>query len=306
MKFKLTIPVYSLQIFSEGTGGAGAADGGTAQGQGVTAAAAVPQKADKNPLSSVVYGKQEEEAPVAGVQTTTEEPSDLNAEFDKLIKGQFKEQYNARMQEIIRNRLKSSRETVDKYNTLSPALELLGKKYGVDPTDTAALSKAIENDDSLYSDEALRRGLGVPEMKMFAQIERENTMLKQQAAQANADRMYQSWMEQAEKVRQIYPTFDARAEMENPKFVELLRSNIDMRTAFEVLHKDEIFPAAMQYAAKTVEAKLARSMASGGRPTENGANPSSAAVVKSDVSKLTKADRQEIARRVARGEKIRF
>ena len=131
-------------------------------------------------------------------------------------------------------------------------------------------------------------------------------MLKRQSAQANADRLYQSWVDQADKVRQIYPTFDVQAEMANPKFVELLRSNVDMRTAFEVLHKDEIFPAAMQYAAKTVEEKLARSMASGGRPTENGAKPGSAAVVKSDVSKLTKADRKEIARRVAGGEKISF
>ena len=132
-------------------------------------------------------------------------------------------------------------------------------------------------------------------------------MLKRQQAQSGAERLYQSWMTQAEAVKQVYPGFDVHAEMDNPKFVELLRSNIDMRTAFEVLHKDEIIPAAMQYTAQKVQENISRSIASGGnRPVENGANSGSAAVVKSDVSKLTKADRQEIARRVARGEKIRF
>ena len=57
MKFKSFIPMLSLQLFAEG----GAGDGGTAQGQGVTEAAALPQtKADKNPLASVKYGIQED------------------------------------------------------------------------------------------------------------------------------------------------------------------------------------------------------------------------------------------------------
>ena len=46
--------------------------------------------------------------------------------------------------------------------------------------------------------------------------------------------------------------------------------------------------------------------ANGARPQENGMSSKSAAVVKSDVSQLTTADRQEIIRRVQRGEKIRF
>ena len=70
---------------------------------------------------------------------------------------------------------------------------------------------------------------------------------------------------------------------------------------------NEIIPAAMQFSAKTVESNLVKKIASGAsRPAENGMNSGSAAVVKSDVSQLTKADRQEIIRRVARGEKIRF
>ena len=42
------------------------------------------------------------------------------------------------------------------------------------------------------------------------------------------------------------------------------------------------------------------------RPAENGTSSSSSAIVKSDVSNLTKADRAEIARRAAKGEIISF
>ena len=46
--------------------------------------------------------------------------------------------------------------------------------------------------------------------------------------------------------------------------------------------------------------------ARGARPAENGVSSGSGFLVKSDVSKLTKKDRAEIARRAAHGEKIVF
>ena len=304
MTYKNFIPMLSLQIFAEGAGAAGGAgDGGTAQGEGVIAGAASQQmKGAKNPLAAVKYG------------IPQETPLDRNAAFEKLIKGQYKAQYDARVQDTIQKRLKSSKETVDKYNALQPVLEILGKKHGVDASDIEALTKAIEEDDSYFEDEALERGMTVKQLKEIRSMERENAELrrqmqaqKDQQAQQNADKLYASWMDQAEKARQVYPTFDLRAEMNNPKFVDLLRSNIDVRTAYEVLHKDEIIPAAMQFTAKTVESKIAKGIAANrARPAENGMSSGSAAVVKSDVSQLTKADRAEIIRRVQRGEKIRF
>lgn len=122
-----------------------------------------------------------------------------------------------------------------------------------------------------------------------------------------ADSLYKSWMEQSESIKSVYPSFDLRAEIQNPKFTDLLKNGIDVRTAYEVLHKDEIIPAAMQFTAKTVEQKLTNKIiANGARPKENGISAQSAAITKADVSQLTKADREEIIRRVARGEKITF
>ena len=302
--------MLSLQVFAEG---AGAGDGGTAQGQGVTEAAALPQtKGEKsNPLANVKYGIQDA-APAAGVQTATSEAQpDLNAEFEKLIKGQYKEQYDARVQDTIQKRLKGTKETVDKYNAVQPVLEILAKKHGVDASDIGALQKAIEADDSYFEEEALERGVSVQQLKEIRKMERENANLKaqmqEQQSKENANKLYATWMTQAEEAKKVYPSFDMKAEMNNPKFLDLLKSNIDVRTAYEVLHKDDIIRGAMQFTAQTVEKKIANKIAANGsRPSENGMRSQSASLVKSDVSQLSKADRAEIIRRVQRGEKIRF
>ena len=306
----------NLQLFADGgaAAGSGAGDGGTADGQGVTAAAALPQrKGEKNnPLANVKYGIQEDSAPAAGAQTepTAQQP-DRNEEFERLIKGEYKDLYDARMQDTIQKRLKGQKETVDKFNALSPTIELLAKKYGVDVSDIDGLNKAIQEDDAYFEEEAMQRGISVQQLKEIRRMERENADLKrqmqEQQTKENASRLYSKWMQQAEDAKKVYPSFKLEAEMQNPEFTNLLRSNIDVRTAYEVLHKDEIIPAAMQFTAKAVEKKLTDKIIAGGnRPTENGMNSQSAAVVKSDVSQLSKADRQEIIRRVARGEKIRF
>lgn len=308
MKFKSFIPMLSLQIFAEGAG-----DGGAAQGTGATAGAAAQQTkgAKSNPLADVKYGIQEDGAPAAEVQQTTEVPPDLNAEFEELIKGKFKEQYGARVQDTIQKRLKGSQETVDKYNALTPTLEILANKYGVDATDIEALNKAIQEDDAFFEEEALKRGMSVQDLKAIRKMERENADLKRQMQEKQtkekADKLYAQWLQQEQDTKKVYPSFDMQAEMQNPQFVNLLKSNIDVRTAYEVLHKDEIIPAAMQFTAKTVESKIAKKIAANGaRPSENGMSSSATAVVKSDVSTLTSKDIAEVSRRVARGEKISF
>ena len=311
MKSKILFPmILNLQLFAEGAGGG---DGGTGSegAMGATATAAMSQtKGDKNPLANVKYGIQAEEAPPAAeVNPTATE--DRSAKFEALIKGEYKDLYDAKMQDTIQKRLKGSKETVDKYNALTPTLEILAKKYGVDASDIEALNKAIEEDDSYFEEEALEKGITVQQLKEIRKIERENADLRRQMEEQNrkesANKIYAQWMEQAEQAKSVYPSFDLQVEMQNPQFVNLLRSNVDVKTAFEVLHKDEIIPAAMKYTAKTVEQKLTNKViANGARPVENGNSSQSATVVKSDVSQLSKADRAEIIRRVQRGEKIRF
>ena len=291
-----------LQLFAEGSG--------TAEGtSGVTGTDAASPKGDKNSLADVQYGIQPESAPAAEVQEAAQ--PDRNAEFEKLIRGEYKDQYNQRVQDTIQKRLKGTQETVDKFNAMSPMLEMLSRKYGVDASDIDALSKAIQEDDAYYEEEAMEMGVSVQQLKEIRRLERENAefkkMKEEQESQARASQLVAAWQAQAEQTKSVYPSFDMDAEMQNPQFVNLLRSNVDVRTAFEVLHKDEIIPAAMQYTAQQTKSKIAKSIASGtSRPAENGISSQSAARVKSDVTQLSKADREEIYRRAARGEKITF
>ena len=302
--------LLDLQLFAEGAG-----DGGTgAEGaSGETAVAAVPQRkgAKANPLANVVYGKQEAEEASPAAEVSSVETEDRNAKFEALIKGEYKDLYDARVQDTIQKRLRGSKETVDKYNALTPTLEMLARKYGVDATDIEALNKAIEEDDSYYEEEALEKGMSVQQLKEVRKLERENAELKrakdEQNRKENAEKLYNRWITESNEAKKIYPSFDLNAEMQNPRFTDLLRNNIDVRTAYEVIHKDEIIPAAMHFTAKAVEQKLTNKMiANGARPVENGNSSQGATVTKSDVSQLSKEDRAEIIRRVARGEKIRF
>ncbi len=300
--------LFDIQLFAEG-GGAGGGTGAGAAGEGpagAEGAVAQPSGVKGNPLASVQYGKQET-APDAGVQ----EADDRNAQFEALIKGEYKDLYDARVQDTIQKRLKGTADTVQKYNALAPVLELLGEKYGVDAADVDALSRAIEDDETFYENEALERGLTVEQVKEIRKMQRENAELKAQMENAErqktADRIYSDWLEQEKHVRDVYPGFSLEGELQNEQFRNLLMSNVPLQTAFEVIHKDEIIPAAMQFTAQKITEKVANNIRAGqNRPLEGAMGNRSPVTVKSDVSQLTKADRDEIDRRVARGERIVF
>lgn len=306
IKFPFTL---NLQLFAEGGGDGGTGAGG-ATGEGVTAAGSQTKGAKSNPLANVVYGVQSTEASVSE-SPAAEVVEDRNAKFEELIKGEYKDLYDQRMQDTIQKRLKGTKETVDKYNELTPTIEMLAKKYGVDASDIKALNKAIEDDDSYYEQEALEKGISVEQLKEIRKLEKENAEFKRQREEQNrkenADRVYANWMQQADSLKTVYPSFDIKTEMQNPKFIDLLRSNIDVRTAYEVIHKDDIISGAMQFAVQTANQKLTNKIiANGSRPSENGNSSQGSVVAKSDVSQLTKADRAEIIRRIQRGEKISF
>ncbi len=302
----MDIIFFGLQLFAEGSGDGGAATGASAPAAGEQGSTA----------GKVVYGVQDSvEADPAGAAVTQPQevsPEARKAQFEALIRGEYKDLYDERMQDTIQKRLKSSKETVDKYNAMAPMLEMLAKKYGVkDAGDVQALTSAIEEDDTFYEEEALKEGIPVDQLKQIRKMERENASLRaameQQQQQEQVNATIAQWMEQGQAAKQVYTQFDMDAEMQNPQFLGLLQAGVDVKSAYEVIHKDEIIGSAMQFAAKTAEQKVASSIAAGrGRPSENGNKSQGGVIVKSDVSKLTRADREEIIRQVRNGAKIRF
>jgi hypothetical protein len=88
-------------------------------------------------------------------QATDTNPVDRKAEFKRLIKEDYKDLYDAEVQNVVKNRLKGTKEQIARIDSLAPLLELVASKYGVDSQDTEALVKAIEDDDSYFEAEAM-------------------------------------------------------------------------------------------------------------------------------------------------------
>ncbi len=313
--------IQDLQRFSEGGGGAAGAagtgvsgaDAGSQRAEGTTEQAT--QKAAK---PEVVYGKQAEAeaepaAADAGQQEETgaEAPADRNAEWQKLISGEYREQFQKQVQGIIDKRFAKYKGLEEQSGRTSQVLEKVAARYGLDGSDLSALEKAIDGDAKLLQDQADKAGMTVEQYREYSQALRENRLYKQQAENRQRDMAVQQqisqWQQQAEQVKQMYPGFDMDQEMRNPNFVSILKSGVDMMTAYRSAHFDELMRGGMQYAAAASQAQTARNIAARqSRPMEGAAGGNPAIVTKSDVKKLTKADREEIARQVMRGKTISF
>lgn len=117
----------------------------------------------------------------------------------------------------------------------------------------------------------------------------------------------QSWLEESRETERLYPGFKLENECRDPRFVRLLEVGMDMKSAFEALHHREILQNAVRYTAQNVAERLVENWQSRqGRPVENGASGKSSAVIRPDVRRMTRQDREEMERRSLRGERISF
>ena len=307
----------NLQLFEGGAAQAAADGAGNAQ---KTAENSPLARDTRNPLAGVKYGKQTESEqagtePAEKAEAATlpaAETEDAKTRFDKLIKGEFKAEYEARVKDSVNRRLKSYRSMQESFDKINPVLDMLGQKYGVDAKDTDALIKAIQDDDALYEAEAAELGVETAFVKKMKAAELENRRLKHQMEafmrQKSVDEFYQRMETESAALKEKYPAFDLESELQNPEFVKLMKvPGMSVDTAFTVIHKDELIPSAMQYTAQKVQENVVNNiMAKGTRPAENGIAGGNAVISKTDPSQLTSKDLAEIRRRVARGEKIAF
>lgn len=318
---------FNLQLFAEGgaaggaagNGNAGAGTEGTTGAEQSQAAAVTSRRAKENPLANVRYGKQEQPQD-NNIQSDAGTDNNQGAKPDKipyedLIKGDYKEEHSQYMEKTIKERLKNQKQTetelrqqLDSFNSV---MDMLSAKYGVDAKDIKALSKAIDEDNAYFEKEALEKGVSVEQLKQMRQMEHENSVLRSKMQetmkQDQIRRDIEEWTRQGEELKKIYPSFDFRTESNNKDFNDLIMRGIPVKTAYEIIHKDEIMGGAMQYTAQQVAQKVTQNIQSRAkRPSENGVSSNNGIVTKTDVHSLTKADRAEIARRAARGERITF
>lgn len=242
--------------------------------------------------------------------------------FDDLLNDEeYKGEFNKRVQDIVQKRLKTAKASEEKLTKLAPLLDLIAHKYDVDleTTDIDELVQKVTDDDELYEQEALEKGLPVDALKQIRKVESENALLRRAEADRQAEKeeaerraafneQFQKLREEGNAVKAMYEAFDFDTEMRNPDFLRLaFTPGVGVKTAYEIIHKDEIIGGAMQYAAKKAQQQAAASIASNSkRPVEGWTGNNSPANTKIDVSALTPQQRKEYIKRAARGEKITF
>lgn len=218
----------------------------------------------------------------AGKQTGDNAPDagERSERFRALIRGEFKDLYDSEVQRIVKQRLKGSEETAKRLEALAPALSLLEKHWGLESGDTEGLNRAVRET-----------------------FDGESVKLRQLRAREGAERQYARWIQQAGELAAEYPDFELRRELKEPRFAALLRGGAELRDAYELVHRDSI----MAKSARDMEERIVGRIAAGQlRPREGGLSGQSAAALKGDVARMSRKTRQEIIRRVQRGEKISF
>lgn len=286
---------YDLQMFAEG--------------EGVTASAAEMQ--------SEVTGSE-------GIPTDTGAQDTAAVEtFQDLIKGRYKDDFNQAVQGIVQKRLSKSKADTEFLNKLTPVIQLLGKNYGIDiedvrKADVDVLTKHIMDDNRFYEDIASQMGLTEDQAKRVYQTEQRNRQLEAQERERTEEEQRRSAfaniIKQADELKVKYPMFDLDTEMGNVEFLKMVMPNsqgglgIPVENAYYALHKDELQQGAMQYAVQRTAEQITDSIRSGAqRPREAGLNSNAAVgTITVDPRNLSAAQREELRKRVARGEKISF
>lgn len=326
----------NLHLFDGAAGGDGAgagaaapADGGT---PGDTNASSVNTQQSKKTgdLKTVKYGKQESgtaadgsdaaaQAPAAegaaqGVSVTSDTLEARQKEFDDLINSdKYKDIYTKRTQEMIDRRFSKAKAQEAENGKLREIADLLGQKYGITQDgDFSKLKAAIEGDDATWAEQAEEAGMTIEQFKKFNTLQKRNAAFE--AARQNDLRQVQNrqkaetWYREAQELKAKFPQFDLKTELSDRNFMAAINAGVPMETVYKGKYYDQFIGEATQATAKTTEKNVVNNIrAKGKRPAENGAASQGAAfTIKSDPSKLTLADFDEIARRVAHGEKISF
>lgn len=259
---------------------------------------------------SSVAGSDKDKQP--GVTTTSDTLEARRKAFQDLVNSEeYKDIYTEETQRIINRRFRETQNLEQQVARNQPLIDMLMQRYKISDGDIGKLTAAIENDDAYWSEAAEEAGMSVEQYKQFQKLQRENAALmrdqQQRRSQQAAQQQLQKWYGEAEQVKGVYPSFDLNAEVKNQQFLSMLKSGVPMQHAYEVVHLDDIKAGVAKMQAKATERQVVDGIrAKGARPQENGTTSQSAFTVKDDVSKLTKAERAEIARRVARGETIKF
>lgn len=284
----------NLQLFAEPAGSTGAEAAGTAESQLAT-------------------GTQSAEVSGEGDGQVATGTAEQRKSFEELIAGDYKDDFQKKMQGIVKSRIKDNKSIEARMNKVTPLLDMFAKRYGIDSSDMTdeVLEQIIErtlDDNAFYEDEALKKGIDVDVYKALQKTERENAVLRR--FQENVIQTQESQQKflainrEAEELKKLYPGFDLDIEMANKEFQRLAwDAGVPLQTVYEVIHKDEIMAAGMKTVAQKTAEKISASIQAGTyRPTEGAISEQSATL--SGPKKFSKEELEDIRQRVRTGERV--
>lgn len=328
----------NLQLFAgEGTGGEG---GGEAAPSGENASVAAEQRlrelgvpedkirkranksAVKTPDNTAKTETVSDNTQQASEQVAAAKDNPTEEKTEKPTRMSWDEimadpEYNKQMQAVVQSRLRTAKTAEENFSKLTPAIELLARRYNLDPAnmDYDALTKAINDDDSYYEDKALEMGVSVETAKKIDKQERDTAREKAESERTLQEEKFRQHIikleQQGEAMKSIFPNFDLRTELQNPVFARLTSPNVGLSVedAYHAVHRKEIQAAAMQVTAQKTAQKISNSIQAGSRrPDESGISSQAPSVTTFDYRNASKEQREALKKRIyearARGEKL--
>ena len=275
-----------------------------------------PAKAERAQANAQTEAEPEQQPPTATDNPTEEKKTEAPARmsWEEIMADP---EYNKQMQSVVQSRLRSAKTAEDTLAKLTPALEVLARKFGQDPAnlDYEALAKAINDDDDYYEDKALQMGVSIETAKKIDQQERDTARQQREQARTLEQQKFQNHIQkleqQGEAMKKTFPNFDLRKELQNPAFARMTSPNvgISVEDAYYAVHRNEIQTAAMQATAQKTAQKISNSIQSGSRrPDENGTTGQAPSVTTFDYRTASREQREALKRQIReaaqRGEKL--
>lgn len=246
-------------------------------------------------------------------QQAQEQTGEKAQRWEQLKKGEFAEEYGADVQRAVQDRFKNQADATKQLEKLAPMLEILRTRAGVENDDE--LIKQIMDDDSLYEEEAEKKGMTVEGLKQFKAMEK--ALAERQAAEKQSleeSRMREHFaklVQQGEALKARFPDFDLKKELQNPEFLRMTGPDVGVpvEAAYFAIHHNEMMPQAIAYGIQKGVKQVSQTIqAAGRRPAEGAMRGSAAAAapVTVDPRSLTRKQRDEMVRQARLGRKVTF
>lgn len=300
--------VWNLQLFAEDAGVESAVD------------------TDSTPNDTVVEvsgGDAQSEVvdKVSDTPEVTENPETENeVSFDDLIKGDYKEDFDKKVQDIVRKRVKKYRgieEQLDQANasigTLRPMMLALAQKYGLDindPNIDENVVNAVMHDKAMYEQAAMEANMDVDTYMEVQELKRKNLEDAEKIQAYEHDKQMQEQYEQhlleEAELKKKYPDFDLIKEIKNNQdFAYLIDLGVPVENAYIATNYEKIEAINAEAIASKASEKVANTVkANKKRPAENGLESQPGSQIGTNIKGLSKEQLDDLEARARRGESI--